>query len=99
MKQKYKTAIIESEPYIIVFIVIGLASYLNALIEQDTITLFVAIILGYVLLTAIIFFELMSLILLKVKEVEIAEKDTIIEKKDVIIEKLEADLLKLKNKN
>ena len=91
MKQKTKTAMIESEPYMLVFIVIGLACYLNALIEQDTITLFVAIILGYVILTCIIFFELISLILLKVKEVELVEKDA-------VIEKLESDVLALKNK-
>ena len=91
MKEKYRIAFVESEPYMIVFIVIGLACYLNALIKQDSITLFVAMILGYIILTVIIFFELVSLILLKVKEVEIAEKD-------VVIEKLEADLLELKNK-
>ena len=98
MKQKYKTAIVESEPYMIVFIVIGLACYLNALIEQDSITLFVAIILGYVILTVIIFFELMSLILLKVKEVEIGEKDATIEIRDKKIEELEAELIRQKNR-
>ena len=90
MKQKYKTAIIESEPYMIVFIVIGLACYLNALIEQDSITLFVAIILGYVILTVIIFFELMSLILLKVKEVEIGEKDAKIEELELKLNQIKA---------
>ena len=90
MKQKYKTAIVESEPYMIVFIVIGLACYLNALIEQDSITLFVAIILGYVILTVIIFFELMSLILLKVKEVEIGEKDAKIEELELKLNQIKA---------
>jgi ABC-type multidrug transport system permease subunit len=75
----YKKAIRESVPYMVVLIVIGLAVYLNALIVQDTITLFVATIIGYVLLTLIIGFEVFSMILLKVNEVEIATKDKKIE--------------------
>ena len=69
MKEKWKTAIVDSMPYMVVLIVIGLAVYLNALIVQDSITLFVAEIIGYALVTVIIGFEIFSLILLKVSEV------------------------------
>ena len=91
MKEKTKTAIVESEPYMVVLIVIGLSVYLNALIVQDSITLFWAQVIGYVIVTAIIAFMIFSLILLKVTEVEKATKD----KK---IEELELELNRLKNK-
>lgn len=91
MLEIYKKAIRESIPYMVVLIVIGLAVYLNALIVQDTITLSVAVIIGYVLVTTIIAFEIFSLILLKVNEVEIATKDK-------IIEALEKRLIDIKNK-
>ena len=79
MKEKWKKAIVKSEPYIIILAVIGLTNYLNALIVQDSITLFDAVIIGYVLVTIIITLEVISLILLNVSEVEIAIKDKIIE--------------------
>lgn len=79
MLELYKKAIRESTPYMVVLIVIGLSVYLNALIVQDTITLSMAVIIGYALVTVIIGFEIFSLILLKVNEVEIATKDKIIE--------------------
>ena len=91
MKDKYRIAIVESTPYMVVLIVIGLAVYLNALIVQDSITLFVAEILGYVLLVVIIAFEIFSLILLKVTEVEIATKDA-------KIEELEKELKEMQNR-
>lgn len=79
MKEKYKIAIVKSEPYMIILVVIGLSVYLNALIVQDSITLFVAVIIGYVLVSVIIALEVVSLILLNVSEVEIAIKDRKIE--------------------
>ena len=85
MKDKWKKALVKSEPYVIILAVIGLSVYLNALIVQDTITLFVAVIIGYVLVSAIIALEVFSLILLNVSEVEIAIKDR-------KIEELEAEL-------
>ena len=91
MLELYKKAVRESIPYMVVLIVIGLSVYLNALIVQDSITLAVAIIIGYALVTTIIAFEIFSLILLKVSEVEIATKD----KK---IEDLEIELKRIKNK-
>ena len=91
MLELYKKAIRESTPYMVVLIVIGLAVYLNALIVQDSITLFVAEIIGYALVTSIIAFEIFSLILLKVSEVEIATKDK-------RIEELEAELERIKLK-
>jgi len=91
MKEKYKIAVVDSIPYMVVLIVIGLTVYLNALIVQDTITLFVAEIIGYVLVTTIIGFEIFSLILLKVQEVDLATKD----KK---IEELEEELYELKRR-
>lgn len=91
MKEKWKKAIVKSEPYMIILAVIGLAVYLNALIVQDSITLFVAVIIGYVIVTTIIALEVISLILLNVSEVEIAIKD----KK---IEELELELKAIKNR-
>lgn len=79
MKEKYRIAIAESQPYIVVLIVIGLALYLNALIVADTITVDTAQVIGYGLLTTLIGFEVYSLILLKVKEVELRVKDNKIE--------------------
>jgi len=90
-KEKYKVAIVKSEPYMIILAVIGLSVYLNALIVQDSITLFVAVIIGYVLVSVIIALEVISLILLNVSEVEIAIKD----KK---IEALELELKAIKNR-
>jgi hypothetical protein len=79
MEDKWKKAIVKSEPYMIILAVIGLSVYLNALIVQDSITLFVAVIIGYVIVTVIIGLEVISLILLNVSEVEIAIKDKKIE--------------------
>ena len=98
MKEKYRIAIAESQPYIVVLIVIGLAVYLNSLIVVDNITVDVAQIIGYTLLTILIGFEIYSLILLKVKEVEKAELTSQIRLKDNTIEDLERDLDRLKNK-
>ena len=79
MKEKWIKAIVKSEPYMIILAVIGLSVYLNALIVQDSITLFVAVIIGYVIVTVIIALEVISLILLNVSEVELAIKDKKIE--------------------
>jgi len=91
MKEKWKKAIVKSEPYMIILAVIGLSVYLNALIVQDSITLYVAVIIGYAIVTTIIALEVISLILLNVSEVEIAIKD----KK---IEALELELKAIKNR-
>lgn len=79
MKEIYKRAVRESVPSMVVVIVILLVLYLNALIVQDSITLFFAIVIGYALVTIIIIFEILQLVLLKVKEVELVVKDKIIE--------------------
>lgn len=89
-QQKYKIAIIESIPYMVVIVVIGLALYLNALIVQDTITLEQAEIIGYTLLTILIGMEIFSLILLKVKEIDIREGNS-------KIDDLEKELERIKN--
>jgi len=93
MKQAYKQAIIESIPYLVVMVVIGLAVYLNALIVQDTITLMTAEIIGYGLLTGLIGMEIFSLILLKVKEIDYTLD---IKDKDKKIEELEKELQRIK---
>ena len=98
MLELYKKAIRESIPYMVVLIVIGLSVYLNALIVQDTITLSMAVIIGYVLVTTIIAFEIFSLILLKVNEVEIATKDKKIEEQDKVIVGLEKKLVEIKGR-
>lgn len=90
MENKYKIAIIESIPYMVVIVVIGLALYLNALIVQDTITLEQAEIIGYTLLTILIGMEIFSLILLKVKEIDIREGNS-------KIDDLEKELERIKN--
>ena len=90
MNKKYVIAIIESIPYMVVIVVIGLALYLNALIVQDTITLEQAEIIGYTLLTILIGMEIFSLILLKVKEIDIREGTS-------KIEELEKELERIKN--
>ena len=83
MKENWKKAIVKSEPYVIILAVIGLSVYLNALIVQDTITLGVAIVIGYVIVTVIIALEVFSLILLNLSEVEIAIKDRKIEELEI----------------
>lgn len=90
MKPKYTGAIIESIPYIVVIIVIGLGLYLNALIVQDTITLATAEIIGYVLLSVLIIMEVFSLILLKVKEIDVRESN-------IKYEELSKELERIKN--
>ena len=103
MENKYKIAISESTPYMVVLIVIGLGLYLNSLIVVDTITIFVAEIIGYGLLTGLIAMEILQLILLKVKEVEkaqllqtIRQKDDKIEDQDEKIKDLERELRRQK---
>jgi len=90
MNRKYTIAIIESIPYMVVIVVIGLGLYLNALIVQDTITLKQAEIIGYSLLTILIGMEIFSLILLKVKEIDIRESSS-------KIDELEKELERIKN--
>ena len=90
MENKYQIAIIESIPYMVVIVVIGLGLYLNALIVQDTITLKQAEIIGYGLLTILIVMEVFSLILLKVKEIDVREGNS-------KIEELEKELERIKN--
>jgi len=92
MNRKYSIAIIESIPYMVVIVVIGLGLYLNALIVQDTITLKTAEIIGYGLLTILIGMEIFSLILLKVKEIDIRESSS-------KIDELEAELNRLKKED
>ena len=87
-QQKYKIAIIESIPYMVVIVVIGLALYLNALIVQDTITLEQAEIIGYTLLTILIGMEIFSLILLKVKEIDIREGNSKIDDLEKELERI-----------
>ena len=96
MKAKYKTAIIESVPYLVVLIVIGLALYLNALIVQDSITQNQAEIIGYALLIFLIGAEVFSLFWLKVIDVEKRQLLTAIETKDKKIAEFERELLRLK---
>lgn len=105
MSEKYKIAISESMPYMVVLIVIGLGLYLNSLIVVDTITIFVAEIIGYGLLTGLIAMEILQLILLKVKEVEkaqllqtIRQKEDQIEGQDDKIKELEAELRRQKQR-
>ena len=88
MNEKYKLAIIESIPYMVVIVVIGLGLYLNALIVQDTITLNEAEIIGYTLLTILIGMEVFSLILLKVKEIDIREGNSRIEELEKELERI-----------
>ena len=90
MENKYQIAIIESIPYMVVIVVIGLGLYLNALIVQDTISLKQAEIIGYGLLTILIGMEVFSLILLKVKEIDIRESSS-------KIDELEKELERIKN--
>ena len=90
IKEKYKIAVIESIPYMVVIVVIGLALYLNALIVQDTITLEEAEIIGYVLLTIVIGMEIFSLILLKVKEIDIREGTSKIEELEKELERIKS---------
>ena len=104
MENKYKIAINESIPYMVVLIVIGLGLYLNSLIVVDTITILVAEVIGYGLLTGLIAMEILQLILLKVKEVEkaqllqtIRQKDDYIEGQDDKIKELERELRRLQN--
>lgn len=92
MKEKYKIAVIESIPYMVVIVVIGLGLYLNALIVQDTITLQQAELIGYALLTILIGMEIFSLILLKVKEIDIRTSNS-------KIDELEAELNRLKKED
>lgn len=98
MKEKYKTGFVESIPYIVVLAVIGLALWLNALIVQDSITLFQAELIGYGLLTGLIGAEVFSLFWLKVIEVEKRQLLFKIEVKDKKIEQLVAEYNILKNK-
>ena len=98
MKQVYKTAIAQSIPYIVVIAVIGLALYLNALIVQDNITLDVAVVIGYILLTILIGMEIFSLILIKLAEIEktiLIEQNKVSQKK---LNSLEKELDRIKNK-
>ena len=98
MKNKYKEALFESIPYMIVLGVIGLGLYLNALIVQDTITLLQAQIIGYVLLTIMIGLEIFSLIMLKIMEIDKRILQDANEVKDKKIDELEAELIALKNR-
>lgn len=97
IKEKWKIATIESIPYFIVMIVIALAIWINALIVQDSISLKVATILGLVLVFVVVCLEIISLILLKAREIEIKVKDKMIEEKDQMIEELENELERIKN--
>ena len=91
MKEKYKIAVIESIPYMVVIVVIGIALYLNALIVQDTITLQQAEIIGYILITVLIGMEIFSLILLKVKEIDLRMSTSKIEELNKKIEEFEKE--------
>lgn len=91
MKEKYKIAVIESIPYMVVIVVIGLGLYLNALIVQDTITLQQAELIGYALLTILIGMEIFSLILLKVKEIDIRTSNSKLEELERELERLKKE--------
>lgn len=95
---RYLAAVVESIPYIVVIGVIGLGLYMNALIVQDTITLKEAETIGYILLTILITLEIISLILLKEKEIEKAELTQSVKISKEKIDDLEFELEKIKNK-
>lgn len=98
MKSKYKLAFVESIPYIIVLIVIGLALYLNALIVQDTITQLQAESIGYGLLTGIIGAEVFSLYFIKVLDIEKRQLELEVKDRDKKLERLEKEYLEIKNR-
>lgn len=97
MKNKYRVAFVESIPYLAVLAVIGLSIWLNALIVQDTITVFQAELLGYGLLIGIIGTEIFSLFWLKVLDVEKRELSAEIKQKDKKIEEFERELKRIQN--
>lgn len=98
MKPKTKIvierALIESIPFIIVFIVIGIGIWLQALIIQDNITLDEAELYSYFLLGALIFSEIVSLIYDKARDIE---KRQLINEKDDLNKKI-AEFEKEKNR-
>lgn len=81
-----KRALIESVPFMIVFIVIGIGIWLQALIIQDNITLAQAELYSYILLGVLIFFEVISLIYDKARDIE---KRQLIEENDDLNKKIE----------
>ena len=97
MKSKYRLAFVESIPYIIVLIVIGLALYLNALIVQDTITQLQAETIGYGLLTGIIGAEVFSLYFLKVLDIEKRQLELDVKDRDKKIEEFARELKRIQN--
>lgn len=99
MKSKYKLAFVESIPYIIVLIVIGLALYLNALIVQDTITQLQAESIGYGLLTGIIGAEVFSLYFIKVLDIEKRQLELDVKDRDKKIEEFALELNRLKKES
>ena len=99
MESKYKIALIESFPYLIAGIVIGLAFWLQALIRQDTITLTEAEIYGGIMVGVIIASEVLSLYLLKLTEVEKRQLTTELQEKDKKIEEFEKKYREIKKIN
>ena len=69
-KQIIKRALIESIPFMVAFIIIGIGVWLQALINQDNITLAEAELYSYILLGILIFFEVFSLIVDKANDIE-----------------------------
>jgi len=98
MKSKYKLAFVESVPYILVLIVIGLALYLNALIVQDTVTQLQAEGIGYGLLTGLIGAEVFSLYFIKVLDIEKRQLELEVKDRDGKIEKFVKELERIKKK-
>ena len=70
MKEKYKIAIGEFTPYLIIFGIIGLTAWLQALIIPDTITQLQAQIGGYIILGTVIFLGICVLFYEKIRDVE-----------------------------
>ena len=91
-KEIIKKTIVESLTLIFILIVLGLTIYLQALVKQDTITLYQAEIFSYITLGFIIFFLILVLIIEKGQEI-------ISRRKDDLIENLEKELERLKNRD
>ena len=86
-KQIIRRALIESIPFIVAFIIIGIGVWLQALIVQDNITLEQAELYSYILLGVLIFFEVFSLIVDKANDIE---KRQLVDENEELNKKIEA---------
>lgn len=96
MKEKYKIAIGEFTPYLIIFGIIGLTAWLQALIIPDMITQLQAQIVGYIILGVIIFLGICALFYEKIRDVETRQLIDKNEELDKKIEQLEKELERAK---